>query len=381
MSRKQGLALGLTALGLACLAIPSCRRNAGSDPSAVVSAPVRVGAEDVAAVRREPIAEGPSLSGTLGARREATVRAEIPGKVVAIHADEGQAVRRGARLARIDPGALGTQQRSAQTGVTSARNALATAQRQASRQEELAREGIVSRQDLEEARLAVANARAALADAQAQASSASEQLGRAEVTSPIEGVVSERGVSAGDVVQVGTLLFTVVDNSFLQLDAAIPAADLAAVKVGQPVTFVVSGFESRPITGRISRINPTADPTTRQIQVFVDIPNADRSLVGGLYAEGRVLTSAARVGLVVPTAAVDRSAAQPFVVRLDGSRVTRVPVTIGVVDEKSDRAEVRGALKEGDRVLLGAARLLTPGTVVEAPGAAPAAPPPAASAP
>jgi multidrug efflux pump subunit AcrA (membrane-fusion protein) len=134
-----------------------------------------------------------------------------------------------------------------------------------------------------------------------------------------------------------------------------------------PVTFVVSGFEGRPIKGRISRINPTADPSTRQIQVFVDIPNDDRSLVGGLYAEGRI-TSASRVGLVVPSAAVDRSAARPFIVRLDGNRVSRVPVTIGVVDEKNDRVEVRGPVNPGDRVLLGAARQLIPGTVVEAAG-------------
>src|SRR5205085_2853302 len=156
--------------------------------------------------------EGPTLSGTLAARDEATVRAEVAGQVRATYADEGVAVEKGAVLARIDPGALVTGSASAATAVRSARATLGTTQKQAGRQEELSRAGIVSRQDVEIARQAVDTARAQLAQAQAQAGNASEQLERATVHAPLAGTVSQRSVSAGDVVQVGAALFTVVDN-------------------------------------------------------------------------------------------------------------------------------------------------------------------------
>jgi membrane fusion protein, multidrug efflux system len=362
---RLAIVAGVIAVVLVFIVQSRRSRQGREDVSAAAPAAVRVGPEDVSTVKREKIAEGPALSGTITARNEAAVRAEIQGQVTSVSAEEGQAVRRGAPLARIDPGALGTQSRAARSGVTTARNALATAQRQAARQEELARQGIVSKQDLDLARQNVSNARGQLAEAQAAASDAAEQLGRSVVTAPLGGVVSQRDVSPGDVVQPGAPLFTIVDNGTMQLEASVPAEDLRALHVGMPVTFTVQGLEGRTFGGRISRINPTADPVTRQIRVVAEIPNADGALVGNLYAEGRVL-SAAREGLVVPAAAVDRTSSSPFVVRLNGNRVARVTVRIGVVDERNDRVEVRGALRAGDRVLMGASRQLTPGTVVDA---------------
>jgi RND family efflux transporter MFP subunit len=344
----------------------SCGR--GERTTAAPTAGVRIGAEDVVTVKEQRISAGPTFSGTLTAANEATVRAEIPGSVTAALVDSGERVTRGQVLARIDPGALGSEQRSAQSGVRAALTALTTAQRDLERQEELFREGIISRSDIEAARARASQARASVAAAQAQASSASEQLGRAVVRSPMTGVVSARSVSQGDVVQVGAALYTIVDPSTLQLAAAIPAEDLSQVRVGMPVSFTVTGFPGRWFGGRIARINPTADPATRQIQVFVEIPNPERTLVGGLYAEGRVATES-RVGLVVPAAAVDRRTPQAHVVKLAGGRVSRVPVEVGVVDEKNDRVEVRGGgLAKGDQVLVGASRELTPGTIVQSAG-------------
>ena len=94
---------------------------------------------------------------------------------------------------------------------------------------------------------------------------------------PFDGIVSERAVSAGDVVQPGSPLFTVVDPSSMRLEAAVPADALTAVAVGTPVEFTVSGLPGRTFRGRVERVNPVADPATRQVRVYVGIPNAARA--------------------------------------------------------------------------------------------------------
>ncbi len=362
----KGRVLAGTTIAVLCLAVfsGSCGRGKATPTGATTG--VHVGPEDVVTVREQRVSSGPTFSGTLSPGEEASVRAEIAGPVTAALVESGERVVKGQVLARLDPGALGAQRRSAQTGVGSAETSLVTAQRELARQQELFAEGIVAKRDLELARAQASQAQAALASAQAQSSTASEQLGRAEVRSPMTGTVSVRSVSAGDVVQAGAALYTIVDTSTLKLTAALPAESIAEVKIGQPVSFTVNGFEGRWFGGRIARINPTADPATRQIQVFLEIPNTDGRLVGGLYAEGRV-ASDARTGLVVPAAAVDRRRPQAFVSRVAAGHVQRVPVEVGVVDAQNDRVEIRGAsLAKGDRLLVGASRELTPGTAVEA---------------
>jgi multidrug efflux pump subunit AcrA (membrane-fusion protein) len=111
------------------------------------------------------------------------------------------------------------------------------------------------------------------------------------------------------------------------------------------------------------RVNPTADPTTRQVRIYVSIPNAGRTLVGGLFASGRVST-ASRSGLVVPTAALDLRGTSPSVVRVRGGKAEKVPVQIGVNDKALETTEVLAGLSAGDTLLIGAAQGITPGTPV-----------------
>jgi hypothetical protein len=141
--------------------------------------------------------------------------------------------------------------------------------------------------------------------------------------------------------------------------------------VGTPVEFTVAG---RPgvSTGAVDRINPVADPATRQVKIFVTVPNRERTLVAGLFAEGRVATEV-RDALAVPLAAIDRSRGAPAALRLAGGTVERVPVELGIEDPQAEVVEVRAGLAAGDLVLVGAARGITPGTPVRAGGeAAPA---------
>ena len=180
---------------------------------------------------------------------------------------------------------------------------------------------------------------------------------------PFAGVVAAKPVSAGDVVSPGGELFTIVDPKSMKLTAAMPAAQVSAVRVGAPVQFVIQGYPGRVFTGRVQRINPSADPATRQVGVYITIPNTGGSLVSGLYAEGRVGTER-RGALVVPAVAVDLASAIPSVVRVKNGKVEKVNVTVGIRDEQNERVEILTGVAAGDTLLIGAAQGISPGTPV-----------------
>lgn len=353
-----------TTLLLTLILLAACGR--GKEKEAAKNAPppeIVLGPADTALVVRGPVETGPALSGTLQPQVEATVRAQAAGTVLEALAQPGETVRGGQTLARLDTAALNEALTSARSAVSTARSGLTLAQREEERQRTLASAGAVAERNIETSHQQVVAARAQLAQAEAQLSTVREQLGNTRVTAPFTGVVSDRPVNAGDVVQPGTALYTIVDPSSLELEASIPAERLAALRPGAPVEFSVNGFPGRTFRGKVSRINPTADPATRQVRVYAEIPNEGAELVGGLFAEGRVTTQA-QVGLTLPDTAIDRRMGRPAVVRVHEGKVQRIEVELGIADEQSQRVEIRRGVKEGDVVLVGAAQELTPGTAV-----------------
>jgi RND family efflux transporter MFP subunit len=325
---------------------------------------ITVGTENIAVVSNATIMSGPQISGTLEPEREAVLRAQVSGSVLQTYADQGQAVSPGTVLARIDATGIQDAYTSARAGVVAARNAYDIATKDLARNEKLLAAGAIAERDIEQSRRAVIAAQAALEDANSRLASAERQYRSTTVTSPFAGIVSDRPVSAGDVVQPGTALFTVVDPSSMRLEASVPAEQLSLIRVGVPVNFTVSGYPGRQFVGHIVRVNPTADPTTRQVRIYVSIPNAGRTLVGGLFASGRVST-ATKMGLVVPAAAVDVRGTAPTVTRIKGGKVERVPVQIGLTDKSSETTEILAGVQAGDTLLLGAAQGITPGTPVK----------------
>jgi membrane fusion protein (multidrug efflux system) len=125
----------------------------------------------------------------------------------------------------------------------------------------------------------------------------------------------------------------------------------------------VSGYPGKAFEGRIIRVNPTADPATRQVQILAAIPNVANNLVVGLFAEGRV-TARAHLGTVVPQTAVDERGLAPTVMRLKAGKVEKVEVQVGLRDSATETVEIANGIAPGDTVLLGAAQGISPGTPV-----------------
>lgn len=358
----ESLMYGL--LLLATIAVTGCRDgDAASDTSGAAN-PVLVGTENIVVVKAEQIRTGPTLSGAIEAERSATIRAEVPAAVMQTFAEPGQRVGAGALLARLDDTGIRDQALSARASVLTAQNAYEIAKRELERAEALEKAGAIAQRDLERARNGALAAQTQLANAQAIYSSAEKQLSRTRIVAPFAGVISDRQANAGDVVSPGTALFTIVDPSTMRLEASVPAQSVALVRVGLPVEFTVSGYEARRFTGRVTRVNPTADPDTRQVRIIATIPNVGAVLVGGLFAEGRVAAET-RTAPVVPIASVDERGVRPSVMRIKNGRVERIEIELGLRDNQTEMVEARTGVIPGDTVLLGTARGLTPGTPVK----------------
>ncbi len=384
-SRARIAAL-VAAAGVTALA--ACSRGESAEAAAGTAPAVAVSAQNVTLVLSDTLSTGPALSGTLTPEREAQVRAEAAGSVLRIDVEPGQQVSDGASLARIEDDAVSDAVLSARSALAAAESNHEIATREVERAGTLLAAGAIAERDAESARRQLDAARSQLAGARAQLAAAEKQLSGTRVRAPFAGVVSERRVSVGDVVSPGAPLFTVVDPRSMRYEASVPAERLGEVRVGAPVHFAVSGYPGRTFVGRVTRVNPVADPSTRQVRLIVSVPNEGGRLVGGLYAEGRV-DADRRVALVAPMAAVDQRGVTPAVYRVRNGVVEQVPVEVLLRDEATERVALAGALAAGDTLLVGAAQGITPGTPVRvsqpgsAPGdtarrAAPAASPPLA---
>jgi RND family efflux transporter MFP subunit len=359
--RRSGLGLALAA----ALTAGACTTEAEKAP-ATAPAAVQIGPENVVPVTQGTIVVGPILSGELRPQREANIRAELGGQMLEVRVEEGQSVARGALLGRIETRTLEDARQSAASAVVSAENQLAVARREVERTEQLVKAGAIATRDLDLARATVTANEAQLADAKARLASAERQLGDAIIRAPIGGLIARKAVNVGDVVSPGTELFTVIDPSSMRLEASVPSEDLSQLRVGATVEFTVRGYD-QTFTGRIERIAPRADATTRQVPIFVAIPNVGGRLVAGLFAEGRVVAESA-AGLTVPVNAINTSTQTPWALRVKDGKTERVNVTLGLRDPRTERVLVASGLSADDTLLRGAAQGITPGTSVQLSG-------------
>ncbi len=352
----------ILAAGLAALVLGGCRKQDDASATVATEPVITVGPENIVVAAVTELRSGPAISGTLEPVQAATVRAQVPGPVLQTGAEEGAQVKRGELLATLDDAAVRDAWLSARSAVRTAETALELARRNRERSERLAEAGAISERDLETARLNATNAEGSLADARARLASAAKQLEDTRVRAPFDGIVSERQADAGDVVQVGAALYTIVDPRRLQLEAGVPAGDAGRLEVGTPVEFSVTG-SSRRVTGRIDRINPVVDPATRQVRIYASIPNPDRAFVAGVFAEGRVATDSRRA-VAVPLTAIDSRGVNPIVHQVKEGRVVETPVQLGLRDEAAELVEIRTGVAAGDTVLLGSAQGVAPGSKV-----------------
>lgn len=361
---RRSASLALLAATLVGTACSKDKAVAAANTPAVAQ---YIGPQNIAVARTDTLRSGPAISGTLTADREARIRAEMSGAVLATNVEQGERVSAGTVLGRIDDASVRDAAISARSAVAQATVAAEQAARELQRSKTLAAAGAIAERDVEGADRASLGAQAQLADAKARLASADKMLRNTVIRSPFAGVVSERAVSPGDIVSPGSAMFTVIDPRSLRVEASVPTTALADVRVGAPVLFTVNGSD-RVLEGRVTRVSPMVDPQTKQVRLLASVPNSAGMLVAGLFVEGRV-ASQKRVGVLVPESAIDQTGIVPTIMRLKDGKVEKVEVRLGVRDEAASTFEVTTGIASGDTVLLGAARGISIGSsvVVSAP--------------
>ena len=356
------------------LAVSGCNRmGADAKPAAGAVPPVLVAPEDVFVAKPASISAGPLVTGSIQPERKADLRAEVPAVVVAVLKENGQVVRRGDLLVRLDDTSIRESLVSAQEAERAAAQAFDQTQRQHQRLKTLRESGMASAQQLEDAEIRRNGTQSDLSAARARVVSARQQLQRTEVRAPFDGIVAERKVSAGDTAQVGKELLKVIDPASLRFEGLVSSDAIQSVRAGQPVSFRVNGYGQQEFTGRVKFVSPTANPTTRQVQVTVDIDGEAPARLAGLYAEGRIEASSA-TALMIPESALVRDGDRAFAWRIQGNTLQKVAVAVGERDPRRGDRVVKSGLAEGDRLLRHPVATLKDGQAVkDTPPATPAA--------
>ncbi len=350
--RRAAAALAVLAtLGAAACGGESAAKE--TPKPAAAAAPLVLGAQDVAVVREAEIGSAVTLGGPLQPKETVKLRAQVPGTISGLRVDRGSPVRRGQRLASIRAAGVVSQAAGARASVAAAEANAAVARKQYEAARTLHAAGAMSAIEEQTAAAQYEAARAQVAAARAQATSAGEAAGFTTVESPLDGVVSARARQDGETVSPGDEILTVVDGRVLELSGQIGVADAARVRVGQVVEFTLDAFPGETFRGRVARVDPVADPGTRQVGVYVELANGSGRIVGGQYARGRIALGASRA-LVVPATAVqgaraDGSGGHVFVVQ--GGRLAKRAVTLGARDEAAGTVAVASGLQAGEQVI------------------------------
>jgi RND family efflux transporter MFP subunit len=160
-------------------------------------------------------------------------------------------------------------------------------------------------------------------------------------------------------------VFSIVDLRELTLEAQVPASDIPRIKVGQDVAFKVDGYPGRSFSGKVARINPSTEPGSRSMMVYVSVANADTALRGGMFAKGGITTTKSDPAPLLPLAALRKENNADVVYTVRDGKVVSVPVTLGLRNEDEGMAEVTHGLAAGDRVLVAKLDGVKPGSKVK----------------
>lgn len=370
-------------VSVACL-LAACGPKPGGPAGAAgaASAPARallVAPEDLRTIETGALASGPVVTGALQPERRADLRAEVGAVVLQVVKDNGEAVRAGDLLVRLDDTAIRDSLASAEESLRAAQQAFDQSERQVQRLKTLQAQGMTSQQALEDAEVRRNGAQSELVAARARVASARQQLQRTAVRAPFDGVVSERKVSAGDTAQIGRELLKVIDPRSLRFEGLVSADRMGELKTGQPVRFRVVGAAESEFSGRVRRVDASANATTRQVAVTIDFDDPARApRVAGLFAEGRIETGSS-TALLVPESSLQRAGDAWFAWKLAGSTVRKVALEVGDRDPRTGLRPVRAGLAAGDQILRSPGSNLADGQAVQR--VAPAVKPAAASGP
>ncbi|MCC6072760.1 efflux RND transporter periplasmic adaptor subunit [Massilia sp. GCM10020059] len=372
MLRKTILVLAVATTLVACSkeSKEPAKAGAGTAQAAAnkdAKAPVKllISPEDLLTVQSNSVASGPVITGSVQPERKADLRAEVSAVVLQVLKENGDVVKRGDVLVKLDETAIRDSLNSAEAAARASKQALDQAERQVERMKTLRTSGMTSAAAMDDAEVRRNNALSDLAAARTRAVQARQQLQRTLVRAPFDGVVSERKVSAGDTASIGKELLKVIDPTSMRFEGRVSADRIAMVKPGQAVNFRINGYPGQEFRGVVKRVDPAANEVTRQVEVLVGFaPGAAQPRVSGLYGEGRIEAETA-AALMLPEGSLVKAGDSAFAWRLKDRTLNKVGIKLGPRDPRSGQYEVLSGLAAGDIVMRSVSSTFTDGQKVE----------------
>jgi RND family efflux transporter MFP subunit len=311
-------------------------REAASPAPAAVERALEFAREDIALATRENIARMIPVTGTLSALEQSVIKTRAPGVLTQVLAREGESVRQGQLVARVDATEVRALLAAREADTAAARAQLDWAQRNLRRQAELLDKGFISANAYDSVRNEEAVARAKLDAALAQAAQVRKSLADQTLLSPITGIIARRHAEPGERLPADAAILTVVSLDQLEFAADVPSTEIAAVSIGQSVRVRVDGFSDKVFEGRVERINPQATAGAGVIPIYVTVSNPGHGLRAGLFAHGELIASSAQARVTIPAAGVHQAEAGQYVYVVDNGKVVRRPVQVAfLVDERA----------------------------------------------
>ena len=292
------------------------------------------------------------FSSNLEAENTVQVYSQAARLVTAIYVEEGDEVRRGQVLVRLQD----EEQKSALAMVESQ---LAKARREHERQKSLFAQDLISEQNWNDAVYNLEQLQIGVTDAR-------RDLGYTEVTAPISGIVTNRLVKLGDHVQLNHHLFDLVDFDSIVARLYVPERELGRLALGQPVRIHAESLGEIQHEASVIRVSPVVDPRTGTVKVTVGVPRTE-GLVPGMFVESELVTAVHSDALLVPKRAIVYDGDQAYVFRIgDEDRVERV--ALKAILEDNEHIEPVDGLAEGDRIVIAGQAGLKPNALVRVVG-------------
>ncbi|MGB5218186.1 MAG: efflux RND transporter periplasmic adaptor subunit [Smithella sp.] len=283
----------------------------------------------VAAAQKKTVRPYIETTGSLRADEEVMVSSEVDGIVKSIKVEEGTAVSKGNLLVEINQTDYQLDKRRAEAALKQAEASLANAKSEFQRKESLYKEELITKQQFDDISTRVILAEADLAKAKSMLETSAERLARTRIYSPLNGMVKEKKVSAGDFARTSSPLLQLIKVDPLKLNFTISEKDIAGLKTGQDVDFTVDSFPDKKFRGKVNLLYPNVEERTRTLQAEALVPNSERLLKPGLFVRAIIYTGPPREVVVAPLTALiyDNATVSLFVV--EGNMARERKVTTG----------------------------------------------------
>ncbi|HEV8130779.1 MAG TPA: efflux RND transporter periplasmic adaptor subunit [Acidobacteriota bacterium] len=338
---------------LLALLCPACSKRGESAGSEGEKAQIPTVHVKVATATRGNIAETVEVPGSIAALPNQDVKASslVAGRILEVRAAEGETVRKGQLIARIDPSPYVQQRDQSRATLAQAEANLENARKDLARNRSLYEKGIAAGKEVQDSENQVRVTQAEVEKTKAALEGAQLQVARTQIYAPISGIVLHRLLNTGEQVS-GTPsdpILEIANLDTVEMEARIPSRFSGYARVGQKLKVTTASYPGQVFQGEIIAVGGSVDPATDSVQARLQVRNPGNRLKVGMFAEGELTVQQHTNTTLVPASAVVKAENETRVYVVQGDTAAKKPVQVGI--QNHDQAEILSGISPGEKVV------------------------------